>query len=83
MTLIDVLLSWSRRQRTNVFKAALDAEYAGRGAAGTIARWMPVLPLSGKGPYLAMEIERTISSLSQSSCSSGMAKTWLSGPRRR
>jgi len=43
MTLTDEFLSWSRRQRMNAFKAALEAEYAGRVAAGTIAKLEPVL----------------------------------------
>lgn len=51
MTLTDEFLSWSRRQRTNTFKAALDAEYAGRVDAGTIARLEPVLPLSENHSY--------------------------------
>lgn len=38
-------LSWSRRQSTNAFKAALDAEYAGIPLAGTMARFDPVLRL--------------------------------------
>lgn len=45
MTLTEELLNWSRRQRTNAFKAALDAEYPGREAAGTMARLEPVLSL--------------------------------------
>ena len=43
MTLTEELLNWSRRQRTNAFKAALDAEYPGRVVAGTMARLEPVL----------------------------------------
>lgn len=45
MTLTGDALSWSRRQSTNAFKAALDAEYAGRLTAGTIARLEPVLSI--------------------------------------
>ena len=37
-TLTLVFLSWSLRHSTNEFSAALEAEYAGKVAAGTIAR---------------------------------------------
>jgi hypothetical protein len=43
MTLMLVFRRLSRRQRVNAFRAALEAEYAGRVAAGTTARWLPVL----------------------------------------
>ena len=45
MTLTEESLSSSRRQRTNAFKAALDAEYADRVLAGTIERLELVLSL--------------------------------------
>jgi hypothetical protein len=46
MTLTDEFLNCSRRQRTKTFRAAFEAEYAGNMAAGTIARFDPVLVLS-------------------------------------
>lgn len=45
ITLMLVFLRLSRRQRVNAFRAALEAEYAGKVAAGTMARWLPVLAL--------------------------------------
>ena len=45
MTFTDEFRSWSRRQRTNAFKAALEAEYAGRVEAGMIAKFEPVLTM--------------------------------------
>jgi len=38
MTFILLSASWSRRQRVKAFSAAFDAEYAGRVAAGIMAR---------------------------------------------
>jgi hypothetical protein len=49
MTLTDEFLNCSRRQSTKTFKAAFEAEYAGNMAAGTIARFDPVLILSVAG----------------------------------
>lgn len=43
MTFTLVVRSCSRRQSTKAFKAALDAEYAGKGAAGTMDRLDVVL----------------------------------------
>lgn len=45
MTFTDDSFSCSRRQRTKAFKAAFEAEYAGRLADGTIARLDPVLTM--------------------------------------
>ena len=43
ITLTDELRIWSRRHSIKEFRAALEAEYAGRVAAGTMARLVPVL----------------------------------------
>ena len=43
ITLMEESLNWSRRHRTKAFRAAFEAEYAGRVGAGTIARLEPVL----------------------------------------
>ncbi len=45
MTLTEEFLNCSRRQRTKTFRAAFEAEYAGSMAAGTIAKFDPVLIL--------------------------------------
>ena len=78
MTLTEELLNWSRRQRTNAFKAALDAEYPGRVVAGTMARLEPVLSLFGivRTSSWNMECGLTISHSSRSSCSSRRAGTY-------
>ena len=83
MILTDEFLSWSRRQRMNAFNAALEAEYAGRLVAGTMARFELVLSLLYICSYLARNTALTKSNLSLSSCSSGMVGTSLSGPRSK
>lgn len=43
ITLVCEWRSCSRRQSVKAFRAALEAEYAGREAAGIMARFEPVL----------------------------------------
>jgi hypothetical protein len=43
MTLMLVFRRASRRQRVKTFRAALDPQYAGNVAAGTMAMFEPVL----------------------------------------
>lgn len=43
MTLMFVFRRFSRRQRVKTFRAALDPQYAGSVAAGTMAMLVPVL----------------------------------------
>ena len=54
MTFTGEFLSCSRRHSVNEFNAALDAEYAGRVAAGTMARCVPVLVWSVKNSGFAL-----------------------------
>ena len=49
IVLMEELRSFSRRQRMNVFKATLEAEYAGMPAPGTMVRLEVVLLLLASG----------------------------------
>jgi len=50
--------SCSRKHRTKTFNAAFDAEYAGKVAAGTIARFDPVLVKLSAGTRVEREARR-------------------------